>query len=84
VADYFSHECVDVVMDFGISCEYVTRLLDRAAVFRGYPEMRRTDNDPEFTRVFMAWAQKHDIRHILIQAGRPMRNGYIESINGKF
>ena len=85
VADDFSHECVDIAVDFGISGEYVTRLLDRAAVFRGYPDMVRTDNGPEFTsRVFMAWAQTHGIRHILIQPGRPMQNGYIKSFNGKF
>ena len=85
VADDFSHECVDIAVDFGISGEYVTCLLDRAAVFRGYPDMVRTDNGPEFTsRVFMAWAQTHGIRHILIQPGRPMQNGYIESFNGKF
>jgi putative transposase len=85
VADDFSHECVDIAVDFGISGEYVTRLLDRAAVFRGYPNTVRTDNGPEFTsRVFMAWAQTHGIRHILIQPGRPMQNGYIESFNGKF
>jgi putative transposase len=85
VADDFSHECVDIAVDFGISGEYVTRLLDTAAMFRGYPDMVRTDNGPEFTsRVFMAWAQTHGIRHILIQPGRPMQNGYIESFNGKF
>jgi putative transposase len=85
VADDFSHECVDIAVDFGISGEYVTRLLDRAAAFRGYPDMVRTDNGPEFTsRVFTAWAQTHGIRHILIQPGRPMQNGYIESFNGKF
>ena len=85
VADDFSHECVDIAVDFGIAGEYVTRLLDRAAVFRGYPDMVRTDNGPEFTsRMFIAWAQTHGIRHILIQPGRPMQNGYIESFNGKF
>ena len=85
VTDDFSHECVDLTVDFGISGEYVTRLLDRAAVFRGYPNTVRTDNGLEFTsRVFMAWAQTHGIRHILIQPGRPMQNGYIESFNGKF
>jgi len=35
VTDDFSHECVDLTVDFGISGEYVTRLLDRATVFRG-------------------------------------------------
>jgi putative transposase len=85
VADDFSHECVDIAVDYGISGEYVTRLLDRAATFRGYPNAVRTDNGPEFTsRAFMAWAQSHAIRHILIEPGRPMQNGYIESFNGKF
>ena len=51
----------------------------------GYPNTVRTDNGPEFTsRVFMAWAQMHGIRHILIQPERPMQNGYVESFNGKF
>jgi len=63
----------------------VARLLDRVAVFRGYPLALRTDNGPEFTsRAFMAWANSHGIRHILIEPGRPMQNGYIESFNGKF
>jgi len=85
VADDFSHESVDIVVDYGISGQYVTRVLDRAALFRGYPQALRTDNGPEFTsRAFMAWAQTHGIRHILIQPGRPMQNGYIESFNGKF
>ena len=84
VADDFSHECVDLALDYGISGQYVTRLLDQAAIFRGYPRVVRTDNGPEFTsRAFMAWAQSHGIRHVLIQPGRPMQNGYIESFNGK-
>ena len=85
VADDFSHESVEIAVDSGISEQYVTRVLDRAALFRGYPKAVRTDNGPEFTsRAFMAWAQTHGIRHILIQPGRPMQNGYIESFNGKF
>ena len=85
VADDFSHECVDIAVDYGISGQYVTRLLDQAAIFRGYPLAVRTDNGPEFTsRAFMAWTTAHGVRHILIQPGRPMQNGYIESLNGKF
>jgi transposase InsO family protein len=48
--------------------------------FRGYPAAVRTDNGSEFTsRAFIAWSQGHGIRHILIEPGRPMQNGYIES-----
>lgn len=85
VADDFTHECVDIAVDHGISGAYVVRLLDQAACFRGYPGAVRTDNGPEFTsRAFIAWTQQHGIRHLLIEPGRPMQNGYIESFNGKF
>lgn len=79
VADDFSCECIDIAVDFGISGAYLTRVLDQAAIFRGYPAAVRTDNGPEFTsRAFMAWATNHGIRHILIAPGKPMQNGYIE------
>jgi putative transposase len=84
VTDDFSRECVDIAVDYGISGEYVTRLLDRAALFRGYPRVVRTDNGPEFTsRAFMGWALARGIRHRLIDPGRPMQNAFIESFNGR-
>lgn len=49
VADDFSHECVELTVDFGMGGEYVVRLLEQAACFRGYPESARTDQGPEFT-----------------------------------
>lgn len=85
VVDDFTRECVDIAVDHGISGAYVIRVLDQVARFRGYPQAVRTDNGPEFTsRAFLAWTQQHRIRHILIQPGKPMQNGYIESFNGKF
>ena len=85
VADDFTHESVNITVDHGISGAYVVRVLDQAARFRGYPRAVRTDNGPEFTsRVFIAWAHHHGIEHLLIEPGRPMQNGYIESFNGKF
>jgi putative transposase len=84
ITDDYSHECVDLAADFGMGGEYVTRILDRAATFRGYPQAVRTDQGPEFTcRAFMAWAQARGVRHILNQAGKPTQNAYIESFNGK-
>jgi len=44
VADDFTHECVDIAVDHGIGGRYVTRILDQAACFRGYPTAVRTDN----------------------------------------
>lgn len=85
IADDFTHEAVDIAVDHGISGAYVTRVLDQTACFRGYPTAVRTDNGPEFTsHAFIAWAQQHGIRHLLIQPGKPTQNGYTESFNGKF
>jgi putative transposase len=84
VADDFSHECVDIAVDYGIGGQSVARLLDQAARFRGYPQIVRTDNGPEFTsRAFMGWAQARGIRHLLIDPGKPMQNAFIESFNGR-
>jgi putative transposase len=56
VAVEFIHECIDIAVDFGISGQYVTLLLDAAALFRGYPIVVRTDNGPKFkSRAFLAW-----------------------------
>ena len=85
VADDYTHECVDITADFGIGGYYVTRLLDRAALFRGYPQAVRTYKRPKFTcRAFMTWAQKHGIQHILIKHGSPTQNGYIKSYDDTF
>jgi len=85
VADDFTRECVQMAVDFGMGASYVTRLLDEAAQFRGYPQAVRTDNGPEFiAKAFLAWTQSHQIKHILIQPGCPTQNAYIESFNGSF
>ena len=44
VVDDFSKESVDITVDYGISGQYVTRVLDQVARFRGYPAAVRTDN----------------------------------------
>ena len=49
VADDSKCECVDITADFGIGGAHVTRLLNRAATFEGYPKDVRTDNRPKFT-----------------------------------
>lgn len=82
--DDFSHECVSITVDWGISGQYVTGLLDQAATFRAYSSAVRIDNDPEFTsRALEAWSRAHGIRNILSESGRPMQNCHIESFNGK-
>ena len=43
IADDKTHECLDIAVDHGNSDLYVTRILEQAAVFRGFPQVIRTD-----------------------------------------
>jgi putative transposase len=49
VVDDCTKEAVDIVADTSIPGQYVARVLDRVAQFRGYPKAIRTDQGPEFT-----------------------------------
>jgi len=63
----------------------VTRILDKAARFHGYPKAIRTDQGPEFTgKALDQWACEHGVQLKLIQPGKPTQNAYIESFNAKF
>ena len=47
--------------------------------------IERTDQGPEFIcRALDQWALEHGIELRLIQAGKPMQNGFIECFNGRF
>jgi putative transposase len=50
IVDDFTKEAIDIVVDHGISGQYVTRVLDAAARFRELPKTIRTDQGPEFHR----------------------------------
>lgn len=85
IVDDCTKEAIDLAVDFGMSGHYVTRVLDQAARFRGYPTAIRTDQGPELTgRALDEWAYRHGVQLKLIQPGKPTQNAYIESFNGKF
>jgi putative transposase len=85
VVDDFTRECLDIAVDYGISGEYVTHVLERIGQFRGLPQAICTDQWPESTsRAMDRWAYGRGIDLKLIAAGKPTRNAYIVSFNGKF
>lgn len=84
IVDDLTRESVLIEPAHSLTGNDVADLLDRVAQFRGYPEAVRTDQGPEFTcRVFDQWAYQHGVTPLLIQAGKPTQNAYIESFNGK-
>jgi len=85
IVDDFTRECLDIAVDFGISGEYVSHVLEQIGQFRGLPGAIRTDQGPEFTsRALDRWAYGRGVGLKLIAAGKPTQNAYIESFNGKF
>lgn len=85
IVDDFTKEAIDIVLDHSITGVYVTRILERAALFRGLPGAIRTDQGPEFTgKALDQWAYRNGVELKLIEAGKPMQNAYIESFNGRF
>ena len=52
---------------------------------RGVPEAIVVDNGPEFiSRAVDQWAFENGVELYFIEPGKPTRNAYIESFNGKF
>ena len=85
VVDDFTKASLDIPVAHGLSGEQVTRILDRIAAFRGYPAAIRTDQGPEFTgKALDQRAYRHGVEIKLIQPGKPIQNGFIESFNGRF
>jgi putative transposase len=85
VVDDFTKEAVEIALDHGMGSHYVVRVLENVVRFRGKPAAIRTDQGPEFTaNALDQWAYRNGITLKLIQPGKPMQNGYVESFNGKF
>ena len=85
VIDDFNREGLGIEVDTSLPAVRVTKVLDRIAEQRGYPERIRVDNGPEFTSAaFHHWAQEHQVHLDFIQPGRPAQNAYIERFNRTF
>lgn len=82
VSDDFSRECLAIEVDTNLPAARVTRVFDRIAAWRGFPERIRTDNGPELVSVTMAdWAETHGVELEFIQPGKPTQNSYVERFN---
>jgi putative transposase len=82
VLDDYNRECLLIEPSFTLPANQVIQLLDQLAVTRGYPEMMRMDNGPEFrSKIFNEWAKRRHILLHYIQPGKPAQNGFIERFN---
>ncbi len=82
VVDDFNREALAIEIDLSLPAPRVIRVLERIAMFRGYPEKLRVDNGPEFISLTLAdWAEENNVMLDFIQPGKPTQNSYIERFN---
>ena len=83
--DDFTRECLDIAVDFGISGEYVSRVLGQIGQLRGLPKAIGTDQGPELTsRALDLWAYVNQVKIDFSRPGKPTDNADVESFNGRF
>jgi putative transposase len=84
VIDDFTCESLVIEIDTSLPTRRVIRALETVAESRGYPEVMKCDNGPEFSSLAMLrWAAERSIKLQFIAPGKPTQNGKIESFNGR-
>ena len=84
VVDQFTRECPVLESPRSLTGSNVVHPLDKVAAERGYPESITVDNGSEFcSRIMDAWAYQHGVKLDFIRPGKPVKNGFIESFNGR-
>ena len=85
VVDDYSRECLALVADTSLSGQRVARELDAVIARRGRLAMVVSDNGTELTSMaILSWRQRTGIEWHYIAPGQPIRNGFVESFNGRF
>jgi len=85
VVDDFTRECLALVVDTSLSGARVARELDALVAERGRPLMIVSDNGTELTsRAILKWQETRAVGWHYIAPGKPMQNGFVESLNGRF
>jgi transposase InsO family protein len=82
--DEFTRECLAIRVARRLGSQEVIETLAELMVWRGIPEHLRSDNGPEFiAQELRQWLGSLGTGTLYIEPGRPWKNGYCESFNGK-
>ena len=85
VKDDYSKELIGQYVAFSISGVQVARFLDQLIDARRAPDQITCDNGTEFTsKAMFFWQKESSVKLAFIQPGKPMQNGFVESLNGRF
>ena len=82
IVDDFNREALAIEVDLNLPAQRIIRVLERVAMWRGYPKKLRMDNGPELTSAKMAeWAEANGVVLEFIKPGKPTQNSYVERFN---
>lgn len=85
VIDEGNREALRIECGTSIPSRRVVRVMDQLIEVYGKPAAVRLDNGPELTAdVFVDWAEKHKVRLLFIQPGKPNQNAFVERFNRSF
>lgn len=85
VKDDHTKELIGQLVAFSISGVQVSRFLDQLIEARSAPDQITCDNGPGFTsKAMYFWQRESGVRLAVIQPGKPMQNGFVECLNGRF
>lgn len=85
VIDDYNRESLLIEPSFSLPANRVIQLLTELCEIRGYPEMIRVDNGPEFiSNTFKQWAEEQGILIHHIEPGKPAQNAFIERFNKSY
>ena len=82
IIDDYNREAILIKPGMSLPATCVTKFIDQVASTRGYPNIIRVDNGPEFiSNIFKKWADQNNIFIQYIQPGKPAQNSFIERFN---
>jgi len=85
VMDEGNREGLAIEIALSLPATRVVALLDQLVAIHGAPSGLRVDNGPELiSEELRAWAERHGVRLLHIQPGKPTQNAYIERFNGSY
>ena len=84
IVDDVTRECLAAVPDTSISGKRVARELTALIERSGRPALIVSDHGTELTsNAILAWSSEHRVDWHYIAPGKPMQNGFVESVNGR-
>lgn len=85
IIDDCNREALAIEAGISFPSQRVVRVLCQVGEERGFPNVIRVDNGPEFiAHYFQKWCKTNGITIQYTQPGKPMQNGFIERFNRFF